>query len=70
MQRLEFFADGRTTFAFQTRLSHDLWESNTRIVSKLTSDFGLIGNIYFGNAQLMVVVKISRTFGRRSKSNL
>jgi hypothetical protein len=69
MQRLEFFADGRTTFAFHSAPAHDLWESNTRIVSKLTSDFGLIGNIYFGNA-LMVVVKISRTFRRRSKSNL
>ncbi|MFT5251437.1 MAG: hypothetical protein ACI87N_000416 [Flavobacteriales bacterium] len=46
------FADGRTTFAFPNSApAHDLWESNTRIVSKLTSDFGLIGNIYFGNAQ-------------------
>lgn len=45
-------ADGRQTFAFPTSApAHDLWESNTRIVSKLTPDFGLIGNIYFGNAQ-------------------
>lgn len=46
------FADGRTTFAFPNSApAHDLWESNTRIVSKLTPEFGLIGNIYFGNAQ-------------------
>jgi hypothetical protein len=45
-------ADGRQTFAFPNSApAHDLWESNTRIVSKLTPDFGLIGNIYFGNAQ-------------------
>ena len=46
------FADGRTTFAFPNSApAHDLWESNTRIVSKLTPDFGLIWNMYFGNAQ-------------------
>lgn len=45
-------ADGRQTFAFPNSApAHDLWESNTRIVSKLAPDFGLIGNIYFGNAQ-------------------
>lgn len=45
-------ANGRTTFAFPNSApAHDLWESNTRIVSKLTPDFGLIANIYFGNAQ-------------------
>jgi len=44
--------DGRTTFAFPGAApAQDLWESNTRIVSKLNSDFGLIANIYFGNAQ-------------------
>lgn len=46
------FGDGRTTFAFPNSApARDLWESNTRIVSKLTPDFGLIGNFYFGNAQ-------------------
>ena len=45
-------ANGRTTFAFPNSApAHDLWESNTRIVSKLTPDFGLIANIFFGNAQ-------------------
>jgi hypothetical protein len=45
-------ADGRQTFAFPNSApAHDLWESNTRIVSKLTPYFGLIGNFYFGNAQ-------------------
>lgn len=44
--------DGRTTFAFPGAApAEDLWETNTRIVSKLNSDFGLIANIYFGNAQ-------------------
>lgn len=28
-----------------------MWEVNSRIVSKLTPEFGLITNIYFGNAQ-------------------
>jgi hypothetical protein len=46
------FPDGRTTFAFPGAApAQNLWESNTRIVSKLNSDFGLIANIYFGNAQ-------------------
>ncbi|MGB5264156.1 MAG: glycoside hydrolase family 2 TIM barrel-domain containing protein [Lutimonas sp.] len=46
------FPDGRTTFAFPGAApAEDLWESNTRIVSKLNSDFGLIANIYFGTAQ-------------------
>lgn len=46
------FPDGRTTFAFPGAApAQDLWESNTRIASKLNSDFGLIANIYFGNAQ-------------------
>ncbi|MGB5008113.1 MAG: glycoside hydrolase family 2 TIM barrel-domain containing protein [Ferruginibacter sp.] len=45
-------ANGRTSFAFPGAApAQDLWEANTRIVSKLTSDFGLIGNIYFGNGQ-------------------
>ena len=44
--------DGRTTFAFPGAApAQDLWESNTRIVSKLNNDFGLVANLYFGNAQ-------------------
>ncbi|PNQ74681.1 glycosidase [Hanstruepera neustonica] len=44
--------DGRTTFAFPGAApAEDLWESNTRIVSKMHSDFGIIANLYFGNAQ-------------------
>ncbi|WP_250432521.1 glycoside hydrolase family 2 TIM barrel-domain containing protein [Hanstruepera flava] len=44
--------DGRTTFAFPGAApAEDLWESNTRIVSKIHSDFGIIANLYFGNAQ-------------------
>ena len=46
------FLSNRTSFAFpNSPPAHDLWESNTRIVSKLTPEFGLIGNIYFGNGQ-------------------
>lgn len=46
-----FFSD-RTAFAFnKSAPAHDLWESNTRIVSKLSPDFGFIANFYFGNAQ-------------------
>lgn len=44
--------DGRTTFAFDGAApAKDLYEVNARIVSKLTSDFGLIANIYQGDAQ-------------------
>jgi len=46
------FLDDRTSFAFPNSApAEDLWETNTRIVSKLNSDFGLIANFYFGNAQ-------------------
>jgi hypothetical protein len=46
------FAADRTSYPFPNSApAHDLWESNTRIVSKLNPDFGLIGNVYFGNAQ-------------------
>ncbi|MBC7525879.1 MAG: glycosidase [Flavobacterium sp.] len=46
------FLSNRTAFAFPNSApAKDLWESNTRIVSKMTSDFGLITNFYFGNAQ-------------------
>lgn len=45
-------ANGRTTFAFPGAApAQDLWETNARIVSKLSPDFGLIANIYVGNAQ-------------------
>ena len=46
------FLSNRTAFAFPNSApAKDLWENNTRIVSKLTPDFGLITNFYFGNAQ-------------------
>lgn len=44
--------DGRTTFAFPGGTpAADLWEVHARIVSKPTKDFGLIANIYAGDAQ-------------------
>lgn len=46
------FLSNRSAFAFaKSAPAHDLWESNTRIVSKLSPDFGVIANIYFGNGQ-------------------
>jgi hypothetical protein len=46
------FLANRTAFAFaRSAPAQDLWESNTRIVSKLSPDFGMIANIYFGNGQ-------------------
>jgi len=45
-------ANGRTIFAFPgAPAAQDLWEVSTRIVSKLTPDFGFIVNAYGGNAQ-------------------
>lgn len=45
-------ANGRTTFAFPGAApAKDLWEVNTRLVSKLSKDFGFIANIYGGTAQ-------------------
>ena len=45
-------ANGRTTFAFNGAApATDLWEMNTRLVSKLSKDFGFIANIYGGTAQ-------------------
>ncbi len=42
----------RSFFAFDgAPKAHDLWEVNTRIVSKLNSNFGLIAKILFGTAQ-------------------
>ncbi len=46
------FADGRTTFPFPgAPPAQDLWEVNSRIVSKVNPDLGLIANLYVGNAQ-------------------
>ncbi len=45
-------ANGRTIFAFPgAPEAQDLWEVHSRIVSKLTPDFGYILNFYAGNAQ-------------------
>ncbi|SHK46040.1 glycoside hydrolase family 2 TIM barrel-domain containing protein [Epilithonimonas mollis] len=44
--------DGRTTFAFPGAApAKDLWEANTRIVSKINNDLGIIANLYGGTAQ-------------------
>lgn len=44
--------DGRTTFAFPGAApAQDLWEIHTRLVSKISSNFGLIANLYAGDAQ-------------------
>ena len=46
------FLANRTSFAFPNATpAHDLWEANSRIVSKMNPDLGLIANLYFGNAQ-------------------
>ncbi|MCJ7467898.1 MAG: glycosidase [Maribacter sp.] len=46
-----FLAD-RTAFAFPNSApAHDLWETNTRLVSKVSPNLGLIANLYFGNTQ-------------------
>ncbi|MEK8179806.1 glycosidase [Flavobacterium buctense] len=46
------FLANRTAFAFERSApAQDLWESNTRLVSKLSTDLGVIANIYFGNGQ-------------------
>jgi hypothetical protein len=46
------FLANRTAFAFpKSAPAQDLWESNTRVVSKITPEFGLIANIYAGNGQ-------------------
>lgn len=46
------FLSNRTSFAFPNSApAHDLWEVNSRMVSKINSQIGLIGNLYFGNAQ-------------------
>ncbi|GGD17400.1 glycoside hydrolase family 2 TIM barrel-domain containing protein [Hyunsoonleella pacifica] len=46
-----FLAD-RTFFAFgESAPAEDLWELHSRMVSKVNSDFGIIGNFYYGNGQ-------------------
>lgn len=46
------FLSNRNAFAFdKSAPAHDLWESNTRIVSKINPNFGLIANLLIGNAQ-------------------
>lgn len=45
-------ADGRSTFAFAASApAHDLWETNLKITSRVTKDFGFIANAYLGTAQ-------------------
>lgn len=44
--------NGRTTFVFPgSAPAQDLWELNARMVSKINPEFGIIGNLYFGNGQ-------------------
>jgi hypothetical protein len=44
--------NGRTTFGFPgSAPAQDLWEVNSRMVSKINPEFGIIGNVYFGNGQ-------------------
>ena len=46
------FQDDRTLFPFPNSVpAQDLWETHARIVSKINPDFGLVANVYFGNAQ-------------------
>ncbi len=46
------FLGTRTLFAFPNSVpAQDLWETHARIVSKVNSEFGIISNLYFGNAQ-------------------
>lgn len=46
------FLSNRTAFAFPNSApAQDLWEVNSRIVSKARPDLGIIANLYFGNAQ-------------------
>ncbi|MFP4847065.1 glycosidase [Winogradskyella sp. PE311] len=46
------FLANRTFFAFpDSAPAEDLWEVHSRMVSKLGTDFGIIGNFYYGNGQ-------------------
>lgn len=45
-------ADGRSTFAFGGAApAHDLWETNLKIASRISNDFGIIASGYWGTAQ-------------------
>ena len=46
------FLGNRSPFAFANAApAKDLWEANSRMVSKWSPDLGVIANIYFGNGQ-------------------
>ncbi len=46
------FLANRTSFAFPNSApAEDLWEVNSRIVSKISPEFGFIANLYYGNGQ-------------------
>lgn len=46
------FLANRTFFAFPNSApAENLWEIHSRMVSKLNSEFGVIGNFYYGNGQ-------------------
>ncbi len=46
------FGSDRSIFAFPGAApAQDLWEVHSRVVSKLTPDFGIVANWYAGNAQ-------------------
>lgn len=45
-------ADGRSTFAFAgSAPAHDLWETNLKVASRVSRNFGIISNVYLGTAQ-------------------
>jgi hypothetical protein len=46
------FLANRSSFAFaESAPAQDLWEVNSRIVSKISPDFGFITNLYYGTGQ-------------------
>jgi hypothetical protein len=46
------FLANRTFFAFPNSApAQDLWEVHSRMVSKISPEFGIIGNFYYGNGQ-------------------
>ncbi len=46
------FLANRTFFAFPNSApAEDLWEINSRMVSKISNETGIIGNFYYGNGQ-------------------
>lgn len=46
------FLANRSFFAFPTAApAEDLWELSSRVVSKISPDFGFIGNFFYGNGQ-------------------